>query len=385
MEKRVLHLVLIDLNMEKTISLGLVAMRRIRGRDETAMGEKGEKEGKEEGEEEGGTVSDTRQVRPDMGKVGIVGIGERGAELIPVILDGYRASHLLRNALLASVAGGRIRIAAAGSSITCGNTPDVTGREEREGTPREDWLDRPLLLSNPAYKILRGFDTDMVRRVSDIVKRTDVLFLISDLEDDDTEICLLFDALCTKYDKRDIIFLIRSDVQLGFGNYQYINKQIQNLGVGSDGVILVPGTDGSGYRGFMDILSGLYHMIYTTGMVNIDLADIKNITGFGNVGMMGVGRGSGLSRINNAIESVLKHPMLDVDLEHIKRAIICVCGGEDMTMEESEKCSVRIADKLRDEAKIIWGAYISPEMEGMAEILLLVALTPNQALLHHAY
>lgn len=75
--------------------------------------------------------------------------------------------------------------------------------------------------------------------------------------------------------------------------------------------------------------------------------------------------------------------MLDIDLAGIERAIVYVNGGEDMTIEEAESASYYISKEIREGAKIIWGANVTPELNEQIEIVLLVGLTPHQALLHH--
>ncbi len=250
-------------------------------------------------------------------------------------------------------------------------------------TNTENWLDRALLGRNPAYTRLRNFERDKVKWAMDMVKNYDTLFILSDLMDESLDICLLLDALGNKTGRRVIMFLIQSDRYKDIWNVQFLNKRIQEVAMCAAGTMITPPTKFINLRGLPEILLALYGMIQSASTVNIDLADIRNITGFGNIGMMGVGRGGGSNRTREAVRKALSHPMLDIDLDGIERAIVHVNGGEDMTIEEAESASYYISKKIREGAKIIWGANVTPELNEQIEIVLLVGLTPHQALLHH--
>ncbi|MDP6156095.1 MAG: hypothetical protein QF682_08185 [Candidatus Thermoplasmatota archaeon] len=246
-----------------------------------------------------------------------------------------------------------------------------------------NWLDRTLLGRNPAYTRLRNFDSDMVQWAMEMVKQSDTLFVMSDLTDESLDICLLLDAIANKARRRVIMFLIQSDRYKDIWDVQFLNKRIQEVAMCAAGTMITPPTKFINLRGLPEILLALYGMIQSASTVNIDLADIRNITGFGNIGMMGVGRARGSNRTRKAVRKTLSHNMLDIDLAGIERAIVYVNGGEDMTIEEAESASYYISKEIREGAKIIWGANVTPELNEQIEIVLLVGLTPHQALLHH--
>ena len=256
-------------------------------------------------------------------------------------------------------------------------------KEHSDDIFSDNWLDRALLGRNPAYTRLRNFDSHKVKWAMDIVKHSDTLFILSDLMDESLDICLLLDALGNKADRRVILFLIQSDRYKDIWDVQFLNKRIQEVAMCAAGTMITPPTKFINLRGLPEILLALYGMIQYASTVNIDLADIRNITGFGNIGMMGVGRARGSNRTRKAVRKALTHPMLDIDLAGIERAIVYVNGGEDMTIEEAESASYYISKKIREGAKIIWGANVTPELNEKIEIVLLVGLTPHQALLHH--
>lgn len=257
---------------------------------------------------------------------------------------------------------------------------ELSGVERTRGGDDEHWLDHRLLLLNEEYRVLQDIDLTLVKWVENIVEALDMMYIIADLEQSSYSIALLFDALCTKHEKKNIFFLIRPDSVLGGQNLNYYNNRVQLLSKAAECAIMVPEKVRYDPHELADILMGLNKLIFWTGTVNIDLADIKSIAGLGNVGMMGVGRGRGLSKAAQASDLAITHSMLDIELPRIRQLIICVIGGEDMTVVDSKLAAQNISDILLEESKLIWGAYVDREMEGRMEMVLLVGLTANQAL-----
>ena len=196
-----------------------------------------------------------------------------------------------------------------------------------EGPLDENWLDRTLMAVNPAYARLRSFGNNMVDWARDVVYNSDIIFLISDLIDESLDICLLLDAFSNKAGRRLIVFLIQSERYKNIWNVQFLNKRIQEVAFRPACVIITPPI-GSGNFGTMpEILIALYNLIRHTGTINIDLADIKNIAGYGNIGMMGVGAATGENRAEDAIKEAISQQVEQPHKHDAKQ------GGEEAHAE----------------------------------------------------
>ncbi|MBW2997005.1 cell division protein FtsZ, partial [Candidatus Woesearchaeota archaeon] len=78
------------------------------------------------------------------------------------------------------------------------------------------------------------------------------------------------------------------------------------------------------------------------------------------------------NRATEAVEKAINNPLLDVDISGANGALINICGGSDMTLEEARKIVETISDKLDPEAKVIWGAQISEDLDSTIRTLLIV-------------
>ncbi len=130
----------------------------------------------------------------------------------------------------------------------------------------------------------------------------------------------------------------------------------------------------------MKAIKGITEMVTKVGLVNLDFADLKTIMKGGGVSVIGIGESDDQhDKAIKAIEEATKSPLLEYDVATANGALICVTGGEDMTVTEAEAVAEYINDKINSNASIIWGAYIDPELRGAIRVMLvLVGVTSEQ-------
>jgi cell division protein FtsZ len=119
-------------------------------------------------------------------------------------------------------------------------------------------------------------------------------------------------------------------------------------------------------------VKGIAELVTKAGLINLDFADIKAVMSGGGVAMIGVGESDTENRAKEAVEKAISNPLLDVDVSGANGALINVIGGADMTLDEAKKVVETISEKLDDDAKIIWGAQISEDMDNVIKVLLIV-------------
>jgi cell division protein FtsZ len=119
-------------------------------------------------------------------------------------------------------------------------------------------------------------------------------------------------------------------------------------------------------------VKGIAELVTKTGLVNLDFADIRAVMKGGGVALIGVGESDSENRAVEAVEKAINNPLLDADISGANGALINVVGGENMTLDEARKVVETISDKLDTEARIIWGAQISKDMENTIRTMLIV-------------
>ena len=85
--------------------------------------------------------------------------------------------------------------------------------------------------------------------------------------------------------------------------------------------------------------------------------------------MMGTGEASGEDRAVQAAEKAIANPLLDeISLNGARGVLINVTGGYDMTLFELDEAANIIRDKVDNDANIIVGSTLDPEMEGKIRV-----------------
>ncbi|PIN87007.1 cell division protein FtsZ [Candidatus Woesearchaeota archaeon CG10_big_fil_rev_8_21_14_0_10_44_13] len=119
-------------------------------------------------------------------------------------------------------------------------------------------------------------------------------------------------------------------------------------------------------------VKGIAELVTKAGLVNLDFADIRTVMGNGGVALIGVGESDTANRATEAVEKAINNPLLDVDISGASGALINVCGGPDMTLDEARKVVEAVSEKLDEDAKIIWGAQISDDLSNTLRALLII-------------
>jgi cell division protein FtsZ len=110
---------------------------------------------------------------------------------------------------------------------------------------------------------------------------------------------------------------------------------------------------------------GISSLITSTGIINVDFADVRTIMQNGGAALLGTGIGRGDNRALEAAQQAISSPLLDsVSITGAQGVLINIIGGEDLTLGETTQINDVIHDAVGDEAEIIFGAVTDAAMQG---------------------
>ncbi len=130
-------------------------------------------------------------------------------------------------------------------------------------------------------------------------------------------------------------------------------------------------------------IGGLVFTITQPSLVNIDFADVRAIMGNGDVGMIAVGSGKGTTKVEDAVQGVLKNRLLDVDFAGAKGAIIHIAGGADLTLGDAIRAGEIITEQMDPNASVKWGARLIPDYEGKIEVTAIITGVKSPHIIGH--
>jgi cell division protein FtsZ len=110
-------------------------------------------------------------------------------------------------------------------------------------------------------------------------------------------------------------------------------------------------------------VQGISDLITSTGMINVDFADVKSVMSVRGMAMMGIGIATGDNRAADAATAAISSPLLeDIDISGAKGVLVNICGSVSMTMDEYEVVSRIIHEKVHEDANIIIGLLVDDEL-----------------------
>ncbi len=110
-------------------------------------------------------------------------------------------------------------------------------------------------------------------------------------------------------------------------------------------------------------VQGIAELITRPGLINVDFADVRTVMSEMGMAMMGTGVASGEDRAREAAESAVASPLLeDVDLSGARGILVNVTAGLDMAIGEFEEVGNTIKEFASDNATVVVGTVIDPEM-----------------------
>jgi cell division protein FtsZ len=116
-------------------------------------------------------------------------------------------------------------------------------------------------------------------------------------------------------------------------------------------------------------IQGISDLILVPGMINLDFADVKTIMSGMGFAIMGTGLSEGQNRAMAAANAAISSPLLeDASVKGARGVIINVTGGPDLSLIEVSEASAVIQEAAHEDANIIFGAVVDPDMEGKVKI-----------------
>jgi len=109
---------------------------------------------------------------------------------------------------------------------------------------------------------------------------------------------------------------------------------------------------------------GISDLITIPGLINCDFADVRTVMQEMGDALMGTGSGKGDEKAVDAAQEAISSPLLEnISIAGAQGVLINVTGGEDMTLHDVNMATSLIYEQAGDNANIIFGAVIDPDME----------------------
>jgi cell division protein FtsZ len=120
-------------------------------------------------------------------------------------------------------------------------------------------------------------------------------------------------------------------------------------------------------------VKGISDLITRPGLINVDFADVKTVMSEMGMAMMGTGCAKGEERARQAAEAAIASPLLeDVNFSGARGILVNITAGIDMSIGEFEEVGDVIKEFISDDATVVVGTVIDPEMTEEMRVTVIV-------------
>lgn len=130
-----------------------------------------------------------------------------------------------------------------------------------------------------------------------------------------------------------------------------------------------------------NMIKGIVETISAPSLINLDFADFKTIVRKGGVAVVGVGESRAPNRAEEAVQNAWRDLLLNVDYLGATGALINVLGDNQMTIEEANRVGEIVAEMMNNNAAVIWGARVNPNLAGVLKVTLVMTGVHSPCLL----
>ena len=110
-------------------------------------------------------------------------------------------------------------------------------------------------------------------------------------------------------------------------------------------------------------VQGISDLITIPGLVNLDFADVRTVMIDKGLAHMGVGRGKGDNRAQEAARQAISSPLLETSIVGATGVLLNITGGTDLGLLEINEAAEIVQQAADPDANIIFGAVIDESLK----------------------
>ena len=118
-------------------------------------------------------------------------------------------------------------------------------------------------------------------------------------------------------------------------------------------------------------VQGVTDLITSTGLVNVDFADVRSVMRDSGSAMMGVGEAAGEERALRAVRQAMESPLLDTSIDDARGVLINITASDDVAIAEINAAAEHVTAVAAPDANIIFGTVVDPRMDQAIRVTLI--------------
>ena len=125
-------------------------------------------------------------------------------------------------------------------------------------------------------------------------------------------------------------------------------------------------------------VQGITEIVTKTGLIDLDFSDIRTIMENSGTAIIGIGRGSGKDRVEEAAKAAISSPLLEETVERASKVMLNVAGSQNLTLHEINNVAKAIYKYADKDANVVFGSVIDESL-GDEIVVTVIATTFKQS------
>jgi cell division protein FtsZ len=128
-------------------------------------------------------------------------------------------------------------------------------------------------------------------------------------------------------------------------------------------------------RAMANIITKLTRFMTERGLIDLDYADITSIIQGGYIGTIGIGQSLATKQngVLLAMESAISSPLMDVNLQDVKIALIEIEAPEHITIKEVDEALYLFLKKINNDSRIIFNVVTNSSLKRKVKVFAVLA------------
>ena len=118
---------------------------------------------------------------------------------------------------------------------------------------------------------------------------------------------------------------------------------------------------------------GITDLITTPGLINTDFADVRKVMSGAGSALMGIGIATGEDAGIEAARKAINSPLLEDQIDGARGVLLSIAGSEELSLYEVSEAAEEIHDVAHEDANIIFGTIIDPELGDEVRVTVIAA------------
>ncbi|MCW5876565.1 MAG: cell division protein FtsZ [Anaerolineales bacterium] len=120
-------------------------------------------------------------------------------------------------------------------------------------------------------------------------------------------------------------------------------------------------------------VQGIAELITQPGLINVDFSHIRNMMLRGGGALMAIGHGNGPTKVIDAIQQALQHPLLEsISLADAQGVIANFSGGEDLSLYEVGEALGHMRSMTGEDVDVVMGLSQDDRLKQRVQVILVV-------------